>query len=287
MKNYLKVLGLLCIMMLAACSKVPAGNVGVKFNLYGGDKGVQMHELQPGRYWIGYNEELYTFPTFTQTYTWTKEDDANSPGDESLTFQTVEGLSVNADMGITYHIDPTKVTTLFQTYRKGIEEITHVYLRNMVRDALVTEASTMGIESVYGKGKADLVTKVMSEVSSEMASKGIVIEKIYWIGNLRLPINVVNAINAKIQATQMAQQRENEVAQATAEAQKEVAVANGQAQSKLLIAQAEAKSITLLGEAAKNSSGALQLKWIEKWDGKLPVTQLGSNTQTLMQMPAQ
>lgn len=282
----IKILLALSIVLMAACSKVPAGTVGVKFNLYGGDKGVQTHELPPGRYWIGWNEELYTFPTFTQTYVWTAGNEDNSHGDESLTFQTIEGLSVNADVGITYHIDPTKVTMLFQTYRKGIDEITHLYLRNMVRDALVTEASTIGIEAVYGKGKADLVTKVQTEVQREMGSKGIIIEKVYWIGNLRLPANVVKAINAKIQATQMAQQRENEVAQATAEAQKEVAVATGQAQAKLLVAQAEAKAITLLGEAAKNSSGAVQLKWIEKWNGATPMYQMGAATP-LIQIPAQ
>lgn len=283
--KYLKYAFIALLPLFAACSKVPAGNVGVKFNLYGNDKGVQMTELQPGRYWIGWNEELYTFPTFTQTYTWTKGHDEDSPTDESLDFQTSQGMSVNADVGITYHLDPTKITTLFQTYRKGVDEITHLYLRNMVRDALVNEASKLDIEQVYGKGKSDLIQSVQTDVSKEIGARGIVIEKIYWIGNLRLPDAVTKSINAKIQATQMAQQRENEVAQAKAEAQKAVAEAQGIADSKLLVAQAEAKAITLLGEAAKNSQGAVQLKWIEKWDGKLPVTTLGSNTSALMQVP--
>lgn len=285
MKNILKVIGLFAIVLLAACAKVPAGNVGVKFDLYGGDKGVQTTELPPGRYFLTWNEEIYTFPTFTQTYTWTKTSNENSSNDESLTFQTVEGLSVNADVGITYHIDPSKVTTLFQTYRKGIDEITEIYLRNMVRDAMVTEASTMGIESVYGKGKADLISKVQNEVQSEMHDKGIIIEKVYWIGNLRLPENVVNSINAKIQATQMAQQRENEVAQATAEAQKEVAVAKGQAAAKLELAEADAKAISLRGDAVRNNPGVAQLNWIEKWDGHLPTTQVGNGEGTVMMLP--
>jgi len=283
-KSFLKIGLLLAVMALAACAKVPAGTVGVKFNLYGSDKGVQTSELRPGRYWVGWNEEVYTFPTFTQTYTWQKPDNSSDP-DESISFQTVEGLSVNADVGVTYHIDPTKVTTLFQTYRKGIDEITNVYLRNMIRDALVTEASTMGIESVYGKGKADLIQKVQNEVQQEIGKRGIVIEKVYWIGDLRLPDNVVKAINAKIQATQMAQQRENEVAQAKAEAQKEVALAEGKAASQLAIATADAKSIGLRGAALRDNPGVAQLNWIEKWDGHLPTTELGSNTSTLVQLP--
>lgn len=261
----------LAVIMLAACHKVPAGNVGIKFNLYGSDKGVQTQELPPGRYWSGINTEFYNFPTYTQTRVWDHDVDGK---DESLTFGTVEGLTVNADVGITYHIDPTKVTVLFQTYRKGLDEITDLYLRNMVRDALVQQASTMGVESVYGKGKADLIQKVQDQVQNEIAGRGIVVEKIYWTGKLNLPDNVVKSINAKIQATQMAEQRKNEVAQAQAEAQKVEAEAQGQANAKLALAEAEAKAISLRGEALRNNPGVAELNAIEKWDGHLPQYQL-------------
>jgi hypothetical protein len=45
MKKTLLIIGLLT---LAACSKVPAGNVGIKVYLLGGDKGVDHEELGPG-----------------------------------------------------------------------------------------------------------------------------------------------------------------------------------------------------------------------------------------------
>lgn len=274
MNRIAQLIGLLAILLMTACHKVPAGNVGIKFNLYGSDKGVQTQELPPGRYWPGINTEFYNFPTYTQTRVWSHDDEK----DESLTFGTVEGLTVNADVGITYHIDPSKVTTLFQTYRKGLDEITDLYLRNMVRDALVQQASTMGVESVYGKGKADLIEKVQDQVRTEIAGKGIVVEKVYWTGKLNLPENVVKSINAKIQATQMAEQRKNEVAQAQAEAQKVEAEAQGQANAKLALAEAEAKAISLRGDALRNNPGIAELNAIEKWDGKLPVYQLSGAT---------
>lgn len=282
MNRVLRCAAMAGVVLIAACSKVPAGNVGVKFNLYGSDKGVQMQELQPGRYWIGWNEELYTFPTFTQTYTWQKSENR----DESLTFGTVEGLSVNADVGITYHIAPDKVTKLFQTYRKGVDEITDTYLRNMVRDSLVKQASTIGIESVYGRGKADLIEAVQKDVKDQVSPIGIEVEKVYWIGDLRLPKNVTQAINAKIQATQMAEQRKNEVAQAQAEADKDVAVAQGRAKSQLALAEAEAKAITLRGEALRNNPGVAELNAIEKWNGVLPVYQIGGGATPFVNIPA-
>ncbi len=269
MKRFLIMLFSLSLLGLAACSKVPSGNVGVKFQMYGDGKG-SLQELPPGRYWVGWGYELYTFPTYTQTYTFTRSAFEGRPVDESLSFQTAQGLTVNADVGITYHIDPAKVTLIFQKYRKGIDEITDVYLRNMVRDALVKEASGLEIESVYGKGKASLIESVQKDVTDEVGAVGIDVEKIYWVGELRLPENVVQSINAKIQATQMAEQRQNEVAQAQAEAQKVEAVAEGEAQAKLTMAEAEAKAITLKGDALRQNPNVVQMSAVEKWDGHLP-----------------
>lgn len=265
--------------VFAACSKVPAGNVGVKFNLYGGDKGVQTSELPPGRHWIGFNEELYVFPTFTQNYTWDRFD-----GDESLSFQTIEGLSVSADVGITYYIDPAKVTSVFQKYRKGIDEITGIYLRNMVRDALVKQASVVGIESVYGSGKTALIERVQADVQAQAGPVGIVVEKLSWVGELKLPANVVTSINAKIQATQFAEQRKNEIVQAEAEAAKVVAAAQGESTARLSLARAEAESIDIKGKAIARNPAVIQLSAIEKWDGKLPVYSGGNDPHSIINL---
>lgn len=272
---------ILCVVMIlcvVGCSYVEPGYVGIKVNKLGGDKGVNSQELPVGRYWIGWNEELYTFPTFSQTQVWTKDNTEGSPNDDSFTFQTKEGLSVNADLGITYSLESQKVPLIFQKYRKGIDEITHTYLRNMVRDAIVKQASSREIESVYGTGKAELMDAVQKQVIEETLPIGIVIEKIYLIGELRLPQVVTNAINAKIGATQMAAQRENEVAQSKAEADKKIAEARGEAESKLLVAEAEAKSIKIKGDALAQNPKLVELSAVEKWNGVLPQYMLGGGS---------
>lgn len=141
------------------------------------------------------NEELYLFPTFTQTETW--------GGEEAISFQTVEGMKVGGAVGITYSVSPDKVTTLFQKYRAGIEEITNKFLRNMVRDAFNDVASKLPVESVYGAGKADLLLAVEKRVRDQVAPIGINIERIYYASDLVLPPQVTQSLNAKIQATQM------------------------------------------------------------------------------------
>lgn len=253
---------------VAACSTVPAGHVGVKVYLLGGSKGVDSEELGVGRYWIGMNEQLYIFPTYMQNYTWTREPDATGPEDESISFQTVEGMTANADVGISYQLDPTKINKIFQTYRRGVDEITDTFLRNMVRDSLVKQASTKPIEYIYGAGKAELMAAVQADVQRQTQDIGIKIDKIYWIGEIRLPQTVIDSINAKNAATQMAQQRQNEVAQARAEAEKRVAEAKGEADSILLKAKAQAEANRQL--ASSITPELVQYRALDKWDGVLP-----------------
>lgn len=266
----LLIIGLaLCALTLgSACSKVPAGNVGVKVYLLGGDKGVDTEELGVGRYWIGINEELYLFPTFTQNYVWTKDEAEGSRNDESITFQTVEGLTVGADVGISYHINPKLVSTVFQKYRKGVDEITDIFLRNMVRDAFVEIASVQRVESVYGAGKKDLITAVEAHVKEQTAPIGIEVERIYLIGSLRLPGSVITAIDEKIKATQKALQRRNEVEQTKAEADKVRAAAAGEADAILAVATAQAKANDLLTRSL--SKRVLTFEAVKKWDGVMP-----------------
>ena len=277
---------LLCLAMLnVGCTRVESGHVGVKVNLLGGDKGVDLQEVGVGRHWVGWNEELHVFPVFQQNVVWTQSVTEGSPTDESITFQTKEGMSVNTDVGLNFSVEPTKVSLLFQKYRKGVDEIKSVHVRNAVRDAFIRVSGTMPIESVYGGGKAELLAKVEERVKEEMAPMGINIEHIYLVGDMRLPQAVVDSLNAKIAATQKAQMRENELREAEAQAKKEVAKADGEAQSKLKMAEADAKS-TLLKAEAEAKANKMVVESItpalatyitaKAWDGKMPMVSGGA-----------
>ena len=255
--------------MMTGCTKVPSGYEGVKVHLLGTKKGVDVETVGVGKYWLGFNTEMHRFPMFTQNYPWTKDVTEGSANDESMTFQTRGGLVVSADIGIAYRIAKGRSAAVFQKYRKGVDEITGIHLRNSVRDALVRTAESLTVESVYGKGKSKLLDDAFEIVKAEFAPN-IIIEKLYWIGKLRLPNVVITAINAKIMATQKAQQRENEIAETEAAAAKRVAKAKGEAEAKLLIAEAEAKSIEVVARALANNPTVLELEAVKKWNGALP-----------------
>lgn len=280
MKNFLKIAVLSAMLLLgASCSKVPSGFVGVKVFLLGGDKGVDSQVLPVGRYWIGLNEELYLFPTFQQNYVWTATADEGSPNDESITFQTKEGMNVNLDAGISYTVNPEKVSELFQKYRRGVDEITDTVLRNAVRDALNQFGSDMSVEEAYSTRKTELFSKAQEKVAKEFAQYGINVDKLYLINTMRLPANVMAAINSKIEATQKAQQRENELREAEAQAKKDIAQAEGEAQSTLVRAKAEAESNRLRQSAITKE--LIQYEAVQKWSGNLPLV-MGNGTNSFI-----
>jgi regulator of protease activity HflC (stomatin/prohibitin superfamily) len=271
-----KILSMIAVLFLvSACDRVEPGQVGIKAYLLGGNKGVDHEILGPGRYWIGFNEKLYLFPTFMQTYVWDKATRPESPGDESITFQTKEGLSVNADFGITYSLKQDKIPLIFQKYRKGVTEITNIYLYNIVRDSLVAHASIRDVETIYGAGKAEFIAAVEKDVREQVADIGIDIERINAIGDFRLPQNVIERINAKIGASQMAQQRLTEVAQARAEADKKIEEARGDAESLKLRAEAQAEANRRLSSSINNTLVEwerlqVQRRLIDRWNGESP-----------------
>ena len=254
MKRLITLLAVPLVLALTGCDNVPAGYVGVQVERYGDDRGVNIEVKGPGRYYNGVNVDMFNFPTFTQTVVWDKEGK-----DESFTFQTAEGMAVNSDVGASFFIPRENASKVFQKYRKGVEEIEATVLRNWVRDALTLAGAGMAIEDVYGKGKADLQAQVEAHVKRTAAAAGITVENVYFMGSMRLPQAVMTSINNKTAATQIAQQKENELRATKADAEKEVVKAQG-----------EADALQIRAKALRENSQMLQQMAIEKWDGKLP-----------------
>lgn len=79
---------------------------------------------------------------------------------------------------------------------------------------------------------------------------------------------MVGALNAKVEATQQAQQRQNEVATAKAEADKKIEAARGEAESIRLRAEAQAAANEKLARSLTPS--LVQYTALQKWNGELP-----------------
>lgn len=286
MKNLMKNLNrylliLLAVGSMAACSKVPAGTVGIKFHLLGKDKGVDYDVLTPGRYWIGYNEELFKFPTFNQTKVWTSDSREGSPTDDDFNFQSTKGLKLSASVSIEYHVKPEDVPGIFETYKTGLDEVTNKVLRNSLRDAFNMASSIRTAEQMYGEGKVDFMAAVDSIAKIEAGERGITIDDIYLVGNIVVPESITVALNKKVEADQLAQQKETELRATEADAKKLIAKSEGYAIAKVNEAEADAKANRIL--AASLTPNLIEYQKLLKWDGKVPMV-AGSGAATIVDL---
>ena len=93
---------------------------------------------------------------------------------------------------------------------------------------------------------------------------------------LKYPESLEKSITAKNEAVQNALRIENEVAAIEAEAKKKIAEANGNAEAMRITADAEAYYNRTV--SASLSTNLVNMKALEKWDGKTPIVSGGSST---------
>ncbi|WP_156171074.1 SPFH domain-containing protein [Moellerella wisconsensis] len=256
------VLAIVAITGLSGCerAKVPAGNVGIKVDLYGGDKGVQNEKLGTGKYWLSWNEEVYLFPLFKQLHQY----------EQPFMFQTSDSMTITAAVGIEYRVIEDKVIDVFKTYRKGVQEITDNNIRQLIADSLINHGSKLDIDKLAAGGKAGLLESVTVDLRKQLSPVGIEVQKVSWLGKMEYPPEVVEAINKKNRAVQETQMRQNEVEKSKAEAQKSIEEAKGIAESTRLRAVAESEAISLRGDALRKNPEVIQLEAVNKWNGVTP-----------------
>jgi regulator of protease activity HflC (stomatin/prohibitin superfamily) len=255
-------------MSIAACSRVEPGHVGIKVKNFGSQSGVSNTALPVGVYMTGLGTHIYEYPVYTNTYNFTADDKEGKEGtNESFSFQDRNGLSLNADVSLAYRVDPTKAPILFQKYRTDMDGIIAGPVRNALRNAIVEEASNMGVEEIYGPRKAELIARAHADVEKYFEPFGLHIEQTYWASNIRVPDTVLHQINAKI-----ANEQEALAAQAA------VATATAQADSKIATAKGKAEATRIEAEAIRTNPEILQQRAIETWDGKLPEIMTGNGS---------
>lgn len=263
-------------------TRIDAGHVGVRVKLAGSSRGVDDIPTVTG--WVFFNpltEQIVVFPISVINIVWTKDPHEGKSIDESITFSSAEGAAINADIGLSFHIEPSKAPHLYLRFRKNdLNELAHGYVRNTVREAFNVVASQMPVQQIYGSEKGKLEHEVRTRVQEKLGSDGFVLDQLTINGALRLPENVATAINRAMEQTQQAIQEENRVRQVRAQAEQAITQAEGAAKAARLRADGEAgaRLITARAEAKANlmlrrsmSPLVMQYRALEKWNGRLPM----------------
>ena len=254
------VIGLILMVLLAkSCERIDAGHVGVKVNLYGDNKGVSdVTEVTGMVFYNPITHNIYEFPTFIQHKEYT--------GENAFIVNSKDGSEFHISPIINYSVKREKVPSIFAKYRRSLGEIEDGFLKTNIYDAFRMTANFYTAEELISNRQL-FETKVRQTLDASLLPEGFIINQL--TSNLVYPETFKRAIEAKNNAVQSALMAENKVKQAEAEAKIKAATAEGNASAMLTSAKAEAEANRLKQQTI--TPMLLQLEWINKWDGKLPV----------------
>jgi regulator of protease activity HflC (stomatin/prohibitin superfamily) len=247
------------IFLMASCERIDAGHVGVKVNQYGDNKGVDDVVAVTGV--VLYNPittRIYEFPTFIQHKEY--------KGENSFIVNSKDGSEFNVSPIMNYSVQREKVPAIFSKYRRPLEDIEEGFLKTAVYDAFRLATNKYTADELISN-RAVFEIEVRRLLDGQLLKEGFTINQ--FTSNLIYPETFKRSIEAKNNAVQAALRAENEVKTAEAQAKIKVATAEGNAQAMLTSAKAEAESNRMKQQTL--TPLLLQLEYINKWDGALPV----------------
>jgi regulator of protease activity HflC (stomatin/prohibitin superfamily) len=250
---------ILLVLLFNSCERIDAGHVGVKVNQYGDNKGVDDVTAVTGM--VFYNPittRIYEFPTFIQHKEY--------KGENSFIVNSKDGSEFNVSPIMNYSVQREKVPSIFAKYRRPLEDIEEGFLKTAVYDAFRLATNKYTADELISN-RAVFEVEVRRLLDGQLLKEGFIINQ--FTSNLIYPETFKRSIEAKNNAVQAALRAENEVKTAEAQAKIKVATAEGNAQAMLTSAKAEAESNRMKQQTL--TPLLLQLEYINKWDGKLPV----------------
>ena len=133
-----------------------------------------------------------------------------------------------------------------------------------VKDACRIEINKFTTDQIVSNREA-VEQAIEKRLSKLLDKEGFVLDQ--FTSGLQYPKTIVEAVDAKNRAIQLAQKAANEVQVAEAEAKK-----------KIVVAEAEAKANAIVN--ASLTPLLVKKQWIEAWDGHLP--KVTGNSSTLV-----
>lgn len=265
-----RLLVVLVVLFTPACTRVGPGYVGVKVSMAGDTRGVDAAPAVTG--WVFYNpllSDVYEWPTFVQQVVLTHNLNEGNAVNEEITFTNADQMVIAADISFAYTLDGTKVPAFYTKFRTDdMNQFSHGYLRSLIRDKFNEIGGKYKIENIMGDNAA-FIAEVKAAVQTDVTAFGVILEPQFgFIGAPRPPQAVIDMINAKVGAIQLAQQKQNELIQVQADAAKAIAQTEGYARSVTIRAEAEAAANIKV--ASSLTPNLIELRRLEKWNGVLP-----------------
>jgi regulator of protease activity HflC (stomatin/prohibitin superfamily) len=179
-----------------------------------------------------------------------------------------------SDIALNFRLKPESVANMRKTIGTS-DQIRSKIIEPAIQEAIKAITATFTAEEVITKRPVirDQMKLAMQEKIDQMSDAGILIVE-FNVVNFEFGQSFADAIEAKVTAEQRVLEEEHNLNRIIVEAQQ-----------KIERAKAEAESIRIQAEALGSNPAVLNLRWIEKWNGVLPITLLeggGNGTGILL-----
>ena len=152
---------------------------------------------------------------------------------ESATTPSSEGLMINLDTSLIYHLNPDRAAEVFQKTGAGYE---NVFVEPTLRAAIREATSSHTANALY-TGERELVGKqIYDQLTSQLNQRGLVVENVL-LRDIQLPTTLKAAIEAKQQAEQESLAMNFRLQKETQEAQRKRIEAQGIRDFQQIVAQ--------------------------------------------------
>ncbi len=262
------VVGVAVAVLSSAFVVVPAGNVGVVFNVFGG---VQQRALRPGVHFV---------VPFVQQVTLlnTREQAINFGDADAINALSQEGLQIVTDATIRFKIAPGEAPLIYETLGVDYEgTLIRPIVRSVIRDAV----ASYNAAELISTQRTEVQQQIVNELESNLAENNIILENAL-LRDIRIPELITRAIEEKQAAEQQVQVEANRREQSRIAAERAVIEAEGQRDAAIAEAQGEAQALTLRGEAIRNNPEIIQLEVAQKLAPSLQTIMLPSDGNFLL-----
>lgn len=270
------------ILTLTCTERIPAGYVGVVYNMNGGVDG---EVLTQGWHIVAPTKKVTTYSIGIEQSYLTAEDKGDSPKDESFSIPTSDGKTVRVNLEFSYRFDEERVAQTFTMFKgKSGESIKDTFIKPKIVAWTQEVSANYPVTDIFGDKRTQINAELDSYLREKFDKYGIIIDTVNFT-DISVDDETAAAIQKKVTAQQELELANIEAETAKINAQKDKEVAQIAAEKAIIEANAEADVLRIAAEAEAEANRVIassltdtlieKIKY-EQWDGKLP-TVSGSN----------
>ncbi len=154
-------------------------------------------------------------------------------GPDAITALTKEGLNVDLDITVLYHLQEDKASDIYRDVGLRYDE---VVLRPQIRSTIREIVALYSAKDIYSEKRGEASAQILSVLKTKIDPRGIEIEDVL-LRNVVLPDKLASSIEAKLQAEQDAERYEFLLQTEQKEAERKRVAAEGQRDAQQIINQ--------------------------------------------------